>query len=384
MKKNTFLKNMIAAATCVAVMAVFFSCSSKDDPLGLTATSVELNKNALTLLVGDTHTLIAYTVSETVTWSSTDANIASVDINGKVTAKAIGTVNITAKVGDQIATCEVTVVSSSSFTDFTQTVSGISFDMVAVGKGIFTMGAANTDTQASNNEKPAHSVTLTINFYIGKTEVTQALWKAVMGNNPSYYQSSTYPAWGDDLQRPIEQVSSNEIIGTDESAEGYTENGVTYYKNGFCYKLSVLANGGTLGTKHYRLPTEAEWEFSARGGNKSQGYKYSGSNNIDVVAWYYENCQITQPVGTKAANELGIYDMTGSVSEWCSDWFDDYTANAQTDPQGPSFGFDDSRVKRGGNLNSPVGYCRLTCRGYGSLYTKSTSLGFRLAINLFQ
>ena len=189
-------------------------------------------------------------------------------------------------------------------------VNGVSFTMIAVEGGTFKMGAQssdsggdNYDSDAYSNESPVHDVTLS-SYYIGETEVTQELWEAVMGSNPSYY--SGYP------QRPVEYVSLNDC-------------------QEFITKLNQLTG------KNFRLPTEAEWEYAARGGNKSKGYKYSGSNTIDNVAWYTSNSgSETHDVKTKQANELGIYDMSGNVYEWCQDWYDSYSSGSQTDPTGPT------------------------------------------------
>ncbi len=244
------------------------------------------------------------------------------------------------------------------------TVGGIEFKMVFVEGGTYTMGATpEQGSDAYDWEKPTHSVTLS-DYYIGETEVTQELWKAVMGNNPSYFE-------GDNL--PVEQVSYEDV-------------------KTFITKLNQKTG------KTFRLPTEAEWEYAARGGKKSRGYKYSGSNNIDDVAWYYENsgdkrlnddtwdvdeldrnnCR-THPVKTKQPNELGIYDMSGNVYEWCSDWYGDYSRNAQTNPQGPSFG--SNRVFRGGSWDDDAERCRVAFRD-GSLPSgRYDILGFRLALS---
>ena len=181
---------------------------------------------------------------------------------------------------------------------------------------------------------PVHQVTLS-GFSIGKYEVTEVQWTAVMGSNPSQSKK------GDNY--PVERVSWNDIVGT--SGEYTDLNGTRYYADGFIYKLNQLTG------KSYRLPTEAEWEYAARGGAKSGGYTYSGSNTSDDVAWY--NGVSKQIVCTKAANELGIYDMSGNVWEWCSDWYGDYSSSAQTNPQGPSTG--SNRVIRGGgNPDYPI------------------------------
>ena len=212
-------------------------------------------------------------------------------------------------------------------TIFSLTVNGVIFEMVYVEGGTFDMGATSEQgSDAYDWEKPVHRVTLS-DYYIGKYEVTQELWEAVMGSNPSYFIGA---------QNPVEYVSWNDC-------------------QNFIKKLSSLT-GMT-----FRLPTEAEWEYAARGGKKSLHYKYSGSGNIDDVAWYYDNSgSSTHAVGTKTANELGIYDMSGNVWEWCSDWYGGYSAGAQTNPQGPSTG--SYRVLRGGSWNDGARYCRVSNR----------------------
>ena len=173
-------------------------------------------------------------------------------------------------------------------------VNGITFKMVKVQGGTFTMGAtAEQGGVVTSDEKPAHEVTLS-SFSIGQTEVTQELWEAVMGSNPSYWKGS---------KLPVEQVSWNDC-------------------QEFVKKLNALTG------QKFRLPSEAEWEYAARGDSQSRGYKYSGSNNIDDVAWYDGNSDKTHAVATKQPNELGIYDMSGNVLEWCQDWYGNYTEGA--------------------------------------------------------
>ena len=220
------------------------------------------------------------------------------------------------------------------------------FEMVYVKGGTFTMGAtAEQGSDAESDEKPTHSVTLS-DFYIGKYEVTQAQWKAVMGSNPSYFK-------GDNL--PVENVSWNDI-------------------QEFIKKLNAQTG------KKYRLPTEAEWEYAARGGNQSKGYKYSGSNNVGDVAWYTDNSNSkTHPVGQKTPNELGIYDMSGNVWEWCQDWYGSYSSSSQTNPTGPSSG--SQRVLRGGSWCSSVRCCRVTFRSDDYPDRRSSAYGFRLALS---
>ena len=224
-------------------------------------------------------------------------------------------------------------------------VNGVSFEMVHVEGGTFRMGATSEqEDDAYSDEKPVHSVILS-SYYIGKTEVTQALWQAVMGSNPSNFK-------GADL--PVECVSWNDC-------------------QEFIQKLNRLTG------RNFRLPTEAEWEFACRGGNNSRGYKYSGSNDIDNVAWYWDNSGgKTHPVGTKAPNELGIYDMSGNVWEWCSDWYADYTSYSQTDPTGSQSG--SYRVLRGGGWNYYARRCRSSNRIISFPSYRGYDLGLRLAL----
>ncbi len=216
-------------------------------------------------------------------------------------------------------------ITESSVRNFsTKMVNSIGMEFVLVEAGTFMMGSTSGDS----DEKPVHQVTLTKDYYIGKYEVTQKQWVAVMGSNPSNWK-------GDNL--PVEQVSWNDI-------------------QEFITKLNQKE-----GTDKYRLPTEAEWEFVARGGNKSKGYTYSGSNSIGEIAWYEDNAGgKTHEVGTKKANELGIYDMSGNVGEWCSDLYGAYSSAAVSDPTGASRG--SYRVCRGGFwlVNDP--YCRVVDR----------------------
>lgn len=222
-------------------------------------------------------------------------------------------------------------------------VSGVTFEMVCVEGGTFTMGATSEQGEdAYDNEKPTHQVTLS-SYYIGKTEVTQALWKAVMGNNPLNFK-------GDNL--PVECVTWDDC-------------------QTFIRKLNQMTGG------NFRLPTEAEWEYAARGGNKSKGYKYSGSDKIGNVAWYFNNSNlITHPVATKDPNELGIYDMSGNVWEWCSDWYGDYSSSSQTNPEGPSKG--SNRVLRGGSWYNFALYCRVSNRYYSTPDYRDNYFGLRL------
>ena len=218
--------------------------------------------------------------------------------------------------------------------------------MVYVKGGSFAMGAtAEQGSDAQSDEKPTHSVTVS-DFYIGKYEVTQAQWEAIMGTNPSNWK-------GDNL--PVENVSWNDV-------------------QEFITKLNAQTG------KKYRLPTEAEWEYAARGGNQSKGYKYSGSNSISNIAWYDANSnKMTHIVGQKSPNELGIYDMSGNVWEWCQDWLGNYNSSFQTNPTGPSSG--SYRILRGGSWSYIARTCRVSIRGYSKPADRYNRHGFRLALS---
>ena len=224
------------------------------------------------------------------------------------------------------------------------TVNGVSFNMVKVKGGTFMMGASDNDTEAYDDEKPQHIVTLN-SFAIGETEVTEELWKAIMGDIPYWSYGNDYPvtaaSW-DDCQE-------------------------------FISKLNNLTG------RRFRLPTEAEWEYAARGGQKSHGYKYSGSNDIDEVAWYGEPYGNSHSVGLKEANELGLFDMTGNVWEWCHDWWSEtyYINSPQNNPAGPSSGT--YHVVRGGGWSQDSKNSRVTLRNF-SEDERASSLGMRLVL----
>ena len=223
---------------------------------------------------------------------------------------------------------------------------GISIDMVRVEAGTFTMGATAEMKDPYDNENPTHRVTLTNDYYIGKYEVTQALWKAVMGNDPSYFKGGNLP---------VERVNWKD-----------------------CQKF--LSKLNRITGKTFRLPTEAEWEYAARGGNKSRGYQYSGSNNLSDVAWYGGNSgDVTHAVGTKQPNELGIYDMTDNVYEWCQDWSGKYNSSSQVNPTGANSG--SYRVCRGGNWGNDARVCRSSVRGGNTPGYRSNYQGLRLVLS---
>lgn len=230
-------------------------------------------------------------------------------------------------------------------TDYSDSIYGI--EMVFVKGGTFVMGCTPEQENVcfDNNEKPTHQVALN-DFYIGRYEVTQAQWKAVMGenNNPSEFK-------GDNL--PVENVSWEDV-------------------------QFFIARLNSQTWKTYRLPTEAEWEYAARGGSQSRGYRYSGSDDASEVAWYFANSERkTNPVGMKKANELGIYDMSGNVYEWASDWYGNYTGKPQTNPGGPAL--DSFRVIRGGSWDSDMENARVSYRSGMVPEAGYFILGFRLA-----
>ena len=262
----------------------------------------------------------------------------------------------------------------------TYTVNGVEFKMVAIEGGTFTMGASEQDSYAFDSEKPAHQVTLD-GFSIGETEVTQELWEAVMGSNPSYFKGN---------KLPVECVSWNDC-------------------QTFITKLNELTG------QTFRLPTEAEWEYAARGGTSTSLYNgeninilgKNNSSNLDLLAWYGGNCGQdytesagcdvshgydisewpekqyndskggTHPVGLKQPNAFGLYDMLGNVWEWCQDWYDSYSSSAQTNPTGPSSG--SNRVRRGGGWYNNARYCRVSIRSNYKPSSTADGLGFRLA-----
>ena len=415
MKKYIFLLMAITA-----VLTTACDKESKDEDNSVSVTGVTLDKSTLTLIVGETSEPLEAIVipndatDKNVTWKSNNENVATVDA-GKVTAKSGGTaiITVTSVDGGKTATCSVTVVIAvdnitldppSSFItigdvlELTVTITpdnasnktvtwetsnravatvtngkvtavsgGIveitattkdgdkratstvmvrytnEPEMIFVKGGTFQMGCTGEQGyDCRDEERPVHPVTLN-SFYIGKYEVTQRLWVTVMGSNPSVITR------GNDY--PVQMVSWYDV-------------------QEFINRLNTATG------KKYRLPTEAEWEYAARGGNKSKGYKYSGSDNIDDVAWNYGiSIFESQPVGTKLPNELGIYDMSGNVSEWCSDWYGTYPSSLQTNPSGASSGT--HRVKRGGSW---LGFysCSVVWRDYHSPNDNDMDLGFRV------
>lgn len=235
------------------------------------------------------------------------------------------------------------------------TANGVEFKVAMVEAGTFRMGYEGTDTSKCEFLKPRHEVTLTKDFYISQTEVTQELWEAVMDTNPSHFHGA---------QLPVENVSWEDC-------------------DLFIAKLNEITG------KKFRMPTEAEWEFAAKGGNRSMGYIYSGSNTIGEVAWFGQDDghaypdgnsgETTHPVAQKKANELGIYDMSGNVWEWCRDWFGKYPAEPQNNPlcNADFIG----RVVRGGGYASMKEYCYTSERNFHEPTYHDRFVGLRLALD---
>ena len=292
--------------------------------------------------------------------------IASIGLNGLNSSGSSNT-----ETTNQSSQAERQEISSQTFT-----ANGVSFDMMLVKAGTFTMGATSEMKDPWDDEKPTHQVTLTNNYYIGKTEVTQALWKAVMGKSVSQIaQENGWDTYGVGDNYPMYDISWND-----------------------CKTFISKLNSAT--GKQFRMPTEAEWEFAARGGINSNHCQYSGSNNIDDVAWYCNNsgdnrlnldnntwdqnkvlnnhCK-THEVATKQPNELGIYDMSGNVWEWCSDYWGNYSSSAQTNPTGSNSG--SLRVFRGGSWNFDAWGCRSSYRSGSDPDYRNDGLGLRLALS---
>lgn len=229
-----------------------------------------------------------------------------------IAASTVGQTKMYVKKTDgTVVAFDIDNVSEVYFTDSgantkTYEVNGVSFKMIKVEAGTFTMGMLDGDEEGVRFNETQHEVTLTKDFYLAQTECTQELWTAVMGSNPSRFVGE---------KNPVDKVEWNDA-------------------KDFIEKLNSLTG------EQFRLPTEAEWEFAAKGGNKSQGYLYAGSDSLNDVGWNAKNAIFeynnpeygTHPVGLKMANQLGFYDMSGNVWEWCEDMFSDYTDEAQTDP----------------------------------------------------
>lgn len=235
----------------------------------------------------------------------------------------------------------------------TYSLNDVKFTMVPVKGGSYAMGATPEQQKSLTDEQPAHKVVIN-DFLIGQTEVTQALWGVVMGDSKESYFN------GYDL--PVEQVSWNDC-------------------QLFIQKMNQAFEGKTYGRK-FRLPTEAEWEYAARGGNKTKNTIYSGSDNAEDVAWFFSNSNFsTHPVGSKKPNELNLYDMSGNVAEWCQDWYSStyYDETPSTNPSGPNAG--SGRVVRGGAWGRNSASLRISARSSSSPDSRQNFIGIRLVLS---
>lgn len=351
------------------LVVTFISCGNDDSPnamLEVSPENLQLNDSGEGTLTITSNT--KWEVSTTASWL-TFSTMSGVG-NGQVTVRANGsstpdrTAIVTVKgegISRQAVVTQATTETPSSpdtpsgpdtptqESVLTINAAGVTFKMILVEGGTFFMGAtAEQFDDAYDEEKPAHSVTLS-SYYIGEMEVTQQLWQVVTGQKPTNDGEQWNSTYGIGNNRPAYYISWND-----------------------CQEFITKLNALTCRT--FRMPTEAEWEFAARGGNRSKGYKFSGSNTIEDVAWYPVNSfdkgssnpdYGTHDVGTKQPNELGLYDMSGNVFEWCSDWYDSnyYSNSPSSNPSGPSTG--SHRVIRGGGWYPVARYCRVT-RRYGS------------------
>lgn len=315
----------------------------------LLALAVSFNAMALSGKLGDVDgsgvvdvSDITELISFVLNGGGAGLDVADVDRNGTVDVA-----DVTLLIGYVLGTMDLPAIEQEF------TVNDVTFVMIPVEGGSFLMGATEEQgDDAIDRELPVHQVTLS-SFYIGQTEVTQNLWYAVMGDYPSYFSGG---------QLPVETVSWDDC------------------------QLFIAALNDLTGMQ-FRLPTEAEWEFAARGGNESEGYKYAGSNNLASVGWYSYNdswtvrgtgTHGTHTVATRNPNELMIYDMSGNVHEWCQDWYGTYSAEAQIDTTGPATGT--NRVYRGGSWYFDEWFCRVSFRNGVAPTYRSYGIGLRLAL----
>lgn len=312
--------------------------------------SITLEDKYLTMNVDESRTMVVTLTPNTVditdlVWSSSDINVVKVD-GGVVTAVGPGVCDITVQCQGKQASCKIAVMK-------TVIVNGVPFDMLPVEGGTFMMGAAQGEIEAMSYESPRHQVTLS-DFMIGQTEVTQEMWHAVMNYTPGHFKRNP--------KHPVENVSWEDC-------------------QEFIKKLNEMTG------LQFHLPTEAQWEYAARGGNQSLGFKFAGGGDISEVAWYYNNSGKlgeehqdygTHDVGLLKPNELNLYDMSGNVREWCKDYYSPYSAADQVDPQGPAIG--SMIVYRGGSWNDNAVNCRIAFRYPEYIATKNDKTGLRLAL----
>jgi formylglycine-generating enzyme required for sulfatase activity len=368
------MKNLLAAVAVLSVLWLLGTCSLEGDvPIfrwsdsggsGTGVNGVSLNITYTSLNVGDMEILTAIVspsnaANKSVSWSSNNSNIATVTQNGVVTGVSVGstTITVTTVDGGRTATCSVSVTSGG--------ISSNSF--VRLAGGTFTMGSPSNEPQRDNDEVQ-HQVTISA-FYMGKYQVTQAEYEAVMGTNPSWFNGSNLPV------ECVSWYDAAEFCNRLSQREGLT---LAYSGSGD----NIISNWNANG---YRLPTEAEWEYACRAGTTTP---FSTGNNITTSqANYYgygpynNNAagiyrETTTPVGSFAPNPWGLYDMHGNVWEWCWDWYGSYSSGAQNNPRGPVSG--DYRVVRGGSWYYFGRYLRSAFRNFNYPSSRNYFIGFRL------
>lgn len=344
------------AAVLSALLLVTAVACTKSEPGEVAVTSISLSKASITLMMGGTEDLAVVispdnATDNTVTWSSSDAAVATV-ADGRVTAVACGSAVITARCREVKAECSVIV------NGFAESSLSLGMKMIYVEGGEFIMGGTSEQgSEVRVKETPIHKVSLG-SYYIGECEVTQEQWKKVMGT--TIYEQRDKGGYSDvygvGADYPMYYVSWEEAME-------------------FCRRLSEASG------RKYSLPTEAQWEYAARGGKKTAGTKYSGGASVGSVAWYWGNsASEAHKVRSKLPNTLGLYDMSGNIYEWCYDWYGEYGAAAVTSPSGPSTGT--YRVFRGGSWCSDAASCRVSDRTYEKPGSRCYDYGFRVAVTL--
>jgi formylglycine-generating enzyme required for sulfatase activity len=322
---------------------------------------------AITPIVYNTTGATGATYSGLPTGVSGDWDNNVVTISG--TPSVSGTFNYTVTLTGGCGTVTANGTITSMLSPLCMDADAVNFCMIAVPGGTTRLPTIPLSGGAD--------VTIS-NFYIGEHEVTQALWLAVMSSF-TQTQNRNYDT-GDNV--PVYYVSWNDIVGVNTGGGSYTAKGVTYYDDGFCYKLSELVGGGNK----FRLPTEAEWEYAAKGGQQTHNWAYSGKellSEVPDVAWCYENTTVLEgigvrTVGTRYANELGIYDMSGNVWEWCSDYWGCNYPNGSSDPACTTSS--SNRVLRGGSWGSSASYCSVSYRDNFAPADRHFIVGFRLVL----
>ncbi|MBQ1651560.1 MAG: SUMF1/EgtB/PvdO family nonheme iron enzyme [Paludibacteraceae bacterium] len=344
-------KSFIYAAGLVALMSVFCASCKKEQPVVYTVT---LDKATSEIMVGETFEINAVITpaveAEYVTFTVDNPAIASFEATENkavVKGEGGGVATITATYKGGSATCSVTVITQNGYEKrWPETLTTTMGKFIKIQKdtlGVYKMGSES----GRENEKPMHNVTFTKSYYMAEFEVTQKQWQSIMGSNPSADK-------GDDL--PVNNVSYSDVFA-------------------FIKKLNEATG------REFRLPTEAEWEYAARGGEKSKGYIYSGGNDINAVAWYDDNEGVLPHSAInsgKAANELGLYNMSGNIMEWCSDKMRTYTTEPVVDPVGA---VGSKYAVRGGGFDSSDAECTSTYRNWFASASKFYNLGFRLVLS---